>query len=344
MQISGCPYGRGRACWSSSGFIQSLESDYTCQEQSAEELRSNVRWSRLVESIRAIGEAKDTETEGKEEALLTAQAMWDHGCAFGEYLMEMDVTWGSCFSWRFDWGLKTVEVFCPTTCHCDSTNLDSGCPRPLGENCEIIADACVFASGSYICPENTPHFEGKLEVALDDLEAFDEFSELVIEALQRTLATLTGHGVLPEHVRIEESASRRLALARRLLRAKSYDYFVFVISEADATAARDALAAREPQAVFIQSLLDLGVPAEGAGLNIEVKGVVSSPPVTRVSTTISTTGTSLSDGNDAGASNPPTTTSTTSTSQTGSNETSVASPGDRPDRSSGPPGAPSDPP
>eukprot|EP00439_Symbiodinium_sp_Y106_P000480 s8290_g1.t1 len=321
MQIGGCPYGLGRACWASSGFLRSLES-YTCEEKSATELRSDASWLRWVESIRAIGEATDTVTEGKEEALLTAQAMWDYGCAFGDHLTEMGVTWGSCFSWRFDWGLKTVEAFCPTTCGCDSDNLDSGCPRPLGKDCESLAEDCIFASGSYHCPDNTPHFEGTVEVNLDDPEAFGESSHLLAEALRSTLANLAGHSVLPEHVLIIGS-SRRLAPARRLMK-KGYDYVVFVLSEANETSAQNALAARTPpeqDAVFIRSLLEVGVPADGAGLSINVKGVAtsksppSSPTPVESVTTVSTTATSLAHSSDTDAPGDlPTTTSTTSTS------------------------------
>ncbi|OLQ09416.1 hypothetical protein AK812_SmicGene7000 [Symbiodinium microadriaticum] len=57
---------------------------------------------------------------GQEDALLLADAMWEHGCGFIANLSSQNVTWGNCFQWdvKFDWEFKTVEPFCPLTCQC----------------------------------------------------------------------------------------------------------------------------------------------------------------------------------------------------------------------------------
>ena len=192
MKTQGCPYGLGRPCWSSEAFLRNLQRS-SCEEKSAEELRSDASWSQWVQSVRAVGESEATR-EGKAEALVLADAMWEHGCSFGDKLTEMNVTWGTCFSWRFDWGLKTMEGFCPTTCGCDASKDDSSaCPRPLGRNCETISE-CIFADFRYYCPDETSILVGKAELKLNDA-VFQLYSAQVASALQASLANL-GLGVL----------------------------------------------------------------------------------------------------------------------------------------------------
>ena len=69
----------------------------SCIEKSAGALRNYTPWVKWVEAIRTFGESTGN-LQGKQDALLIAQAMWDHGCGFGANLTAQNVLWGDCYS------------------------------------------------------------------------------------------------------------------------------------------------------------------------------------------------------------------------------------------------------
>ena len=91
---------------------------------------------------------------GQSEALALAQAMEDNGCGFIANLSAQNMSLGGCFSWAndFDWEFKTVEYFCPLTCGCGrSTSKETGCPRPLGKDCDQLR-GCLTWNEQHWCP------------------------------------------------------------------------------------------------------------------------------------------------------------------------------------------------
>ncbi|CAE7302044.1 unnamed protein product [Symbiodinium natans] len=116
LHIEGCPYGLGRPCWKQTAFEDAF-TNAVCVEKSAEQLRNFTPWVSWVNSIQAFSQSEGN-LQGKPEAAMLAQAMWDHGCGFAANLSAENVSWGTCDQWNttFDWKWKTVSFYCPTSC------------------------------------------------------------------------------------------------------------------------------------------------------------------------------------------------------------------------------------
>ncbi|CAJ1368514.1 unnamed protein product [Effrenium voratum] len=130
----GCAYASGDPCLLSNTY-QEQRTSATCVEPDAAELRSTTSWASWVQTIQAYGNSAGN-FHGKAEALKLAEAMWDHGCGFGQNLTDENVTWGDCYSWSaaLSWPFKTLEFFCPVTCDCRSQ---------YSKNCNEL-QSCLF--------------------------------------------------------------------------------------------------------------------------------------------------------------------------------------------------------
>ncbi|CAJ1365905.1 unnamed protein product [Effrenium voratum] len=148
--VQGCPYGDDRPCSTIPKFRDEIY-QATCEERTPELLRQHEPWLSWVEVIRNWATAGGN-LDGQEEALLLAQALYDHGCGFGENLTAQNVTWGNCHEWNedFDWDFKTVAFFCPETCQCTAATRESSCPFPRGKGCDQLKD-CVLQRQQYYC-------------------------------------------------------------------------------------------------------------------------------------------------------------------------------------------------
>ncbi|CAJ1371006.1 unnamed protein product [Effrenium voratum] len=148
--VQGCPYGDNRPCSTIPKFRDEIY-QATCEERTPELLRQHEPWLSWVEVIRNWATAGGN-LDGQEEALLLAQALYDHGCGFGENLTAQNVTWGDCHEWNedFDWDFKTVAFFCPETCQCTAATRESSCPFPRGKGCDQLKD-CVLQRQQYYC-------------------------------------------------------------------------------------------------------------------------------------------------------------------------------------------------
>eukprot|EP00438_Fugacium_kawagutii_P010539 Skav214536 [mRNA] locus=scaffold410:509958:520741:+ [translate_table: standard] len=81
------------------------------------------------------------------------------GCPYGYGNGDIArACWNSTFNWEF----KTVEIFCPQTCSCDSSRRDSGCPRPYGLDCDALGD-CLVWNDKHICPPTVPITHGTIQ-------------------------------------------------------------------------------------------------------------------------------------------------------------------------------------
>lgn len=78
--------------------FQDFRENGNCIERTAEALRTYSPWVKWIAAIRAYGESPVPSLHGKNDALLLAQAMWDHGCSFGANLSAQNVLWGDCYS------------------------------------------------------------------------------------------------------------------------------------------------------------------------------------------------------------------------------------------------------
>ncbi|CAJ1450174.1 unnamed protein product [Effrenium voratum] len=261
--VQGCPFGAGRPCSSSNKLTTALRSA-TCAEKSAAELRQNEPWTSWVETIRAFGQTSGS-LSGQSEALRLAEAMWDHGCAFGQNLTAQNITWGNCFEWNpsFSWDFKTLEYFCPTTCGCDHARTGSLCPTPFGMDCEAIKQ-CVFVGGTYHCGHNVESSEANQVDVIDGYLLLDvrnpelamnhkEETEL---ALRQTVANMTGQ-IPAEGVQIflEDSPSPFKA-----------SFSVFMVFGADTAAITTIMLSKslaEISAFLAGALQALHLPSEG---------------------------------------------------------------------------------
>eukprot|EP00438_Fugacium_kawagutii_P007424 Skav210433 [mRNA] locus=scaffold1297:37262:37786:+ [translate_table: standard] len=113
-------------------------------------------WKEWIRAIRSYGSHPSDLLGGKEDALILAQAMEDHGCGFLANLSAQNLTLGGCFSWssKFDWEFKTLEFFCPETCGCwKDVPAQSSCPRPFGKQCSELEDSkCLTWNEQHFCP------------------------------------------------------------------------------------------------------------------------------------------------------------------------------------------------
>eukprot|EP00438_Fugacium_kawagutii_P006779 Skav210670 [mRNA] locus=scaffold4685:23762:26756:- [translate_table: standard] len=166
ISVQGCPFGYGsrdetNALEDTSEFTAYREST-GCIEKNASSLQQFSPWVKWIEAIRSYGEST-ADLHGKQDALLIAQAMWDHGCGFGANLSAENVMWGDCYSWNhsFDWDFKTVETFCPQTCSCGATRRDSGCPRPFSRDCDDL-DNCLVWNNEHLCAPSTAISPGQI--------------------------------------------------------------------------------------------------------------------------------------------------------------------------------------
>lgn len=161
--VQGCPYGSGRACQLSDSFLEHRQNG-VCLEQNASSLQQFAPWVQWIEALTSYGNQSAT-LAGKQEALLIAQAMWDHGCDFQVNLSAQNISWGNCFNWNssFGWDFKTLEVFCPLSCGCSVETLDSSCPQPFGYSCdELDRERCLTWNQQHYCPGHSPSVEGQL--------------------------------------------------------------------------------------------------------------------------------------------------------------------------------------
>lgn len=168
ISVQGCPYGRNlanaRPCQNQPEYL-TYRTAGVCLEQSAEEMRNNTAWASWVNAIRAYATEDNADLPGQEDALLLADAMWEHGCGFIANLSSQNVTWGNCFQWdvKFDWEFKTVEPFCPLTCQCDWNNrAASNCPLPYGKTCDSL-DECATFEGQHYCMPYVPGIQASFD-------------------------------------------------------------------------------------------------------------------------------------------------------------------------------------
>eukprot|EP00439_Symbiodinium_sp_Y106_P018497 s3841_g2.t1 len=174
ISVQGCPYGRnlanGRPCQSQPEYI-TFRTTGVCLEKSAEEMRNDTAWASWVDAIRAYATEDNADLPAQEDALLLADAMWDHGCGFIANLSSQNVSWGNCFQWdaKFEWEFKTVEPFCPLTCQCDWNNrATSNCPLPYGKTCDDL-DECATFEGQHYCMPFVPGIQASFDVAVQTL-------------------------------------------------------------------------------------------------------------------------------------------------------------------------------
>lgn len=163
LLVQGCPYGSGRACQVSESFLEHRQNG-VCLEKNASSLQQFAPWVQWIEALTSYGNQSAT-LAGKQEALLIAQAMWDHGCDFQANLNAQNISWGNCFKWNssFGWDFKTLEVFCPLSCGCSVQTLDSSCPQPFGFSCdELDQERCLTWNQQHYCPGHNPSVEGAL--------------------------------------------------------------------------------------------------------------------------------------------------------------------------------------
>lgn len=208
LNVQGCPYGSGRACQWSQNFLDFKESSF-CIEQNASSLRHFDPWVKWIETLTLYGSQDSANLKGQQEALLIAQAMWDHGCGFAANLSAENISWGSCFSWNpdFEWDFKTLEVFCPLTCECSRTTpADSACPRPFGYSCdELDREGCITWNGQHFCPGFNPAVTGILTmsvVATDPAAASQFFAPMQISILS-SLAHFSGSETSAIHLDLQ---------------------------------------------------------------------------------------------------------------------------------------------
>jgi len=266
IHTGGCPYGVGRPCWFTGDFVAKLRQP-TCKEKTAEELRNQTAWVQWVDAIKAYGASKN-DLRGKREATLLSQAMWDHGCAFGDNMSAANITWGDCSSWNFDWAFKTVAFFCPQTCNCGVGTADSTCPRPRGMSCDELR-TCLAYGEDYICPGDIPSVVGEVEVNFETFTTADLYEEEILEAIQRVLARAAGNGIKPEEILVYFEQRRRLRVTHQQARRLSKEdviFHIFLMSEfVDTEAIKQSLQSytdAQGQAYLIELLRDAGVPAE----------------------------------------------------------------------------------
>lgn len=111
-------------------------------------------WKEWIRVIRSYGMQESDAIQGKEDALILAQAMEEHGCGFIANLSAQNISLGGCCSWsnKFDWEFKTVEFFCPSTCGCSKdTSDETSCPKPFGKDCDELDD-CLTFNDQHFCP------------------------------------------------------------------------------------------------------------------------------------------------------------------------------------------------
>ena len=125
-----------------------------CLDRSAEALKDFAPWKAWIQAIRNYGSQESDALGEKEEALMLAQAMEDHGCGFLANLSAQNISLGGCFKWsnKFDWEFKTVEYFCPVTCGCTKdTSDETSCPKPFGKDCDELNN-CLTWNEQHFCP------------------------------------------------------------------------------------------------------------------------------------------------------------------------------------------------
>ena len=236
VQVQGCPYGKNRPCTTSSTFRAVLQST-TCQEKSAAELRNFGPWVSWITKLRAFANTPSNGTlPGQSEASSLAEAMWNHGCEFGNNLTAQNITWGDCFEWSaaLGWDFKTLEYFCPMTCGCDRGKTTSACPQPQGLTCDET-EFCVLIDNSYFCPSDVPVVMGTVEVDISGTVAqqITSLQEPLLQAFRIVLGTLVG--VVPEAVKIELPAGALQVPPdpppSRRLRIESLSFQIFLVNE-----------------------------------------------------------------------------------------------------------------
>lgn len=251
MHVQGCPYGRNRPCQSSAKFKAAVQSA-TCEEKSAEELRQFGPWISWISKLRTFGETPSRILLGQNESLLLAQAMWDHGCDFGNNLSAQNITWGECTEWSsaLGWDFKTLEFFCPTTCSCDRGKTNSACPQPQGITCDELRD-CVLIENAYACRGEVPTLPGSLDINIPD----DTLEQPLILALQSSLAAAAGVSAAAVKVELPPPPPGRR------LRVQSFNFEIFLV-EADRKQVEDALSSTSLDSITascqtrLQELLD----------------------------------------------------------------------------------------
>ncbi|CAK9048900.1 Uncharacterized protein SCF082_LOCUS27166 [Durusdinium trenchii] len=170
IAVQGCPYGVSRPCQQSQAF-QAVRRNSACSEKSAASLREFLPWVEWVNTIRAYGESP-ADLALKDDALLIAEAMWDHGCDFPANLSARNISWGNCFNWNstFEWDFKTIEAFCPLTCGCSASHTLTSCPQPFGYSCdEIDRRGCLTWNDQTFCPNFSPSFRGAVFRGKEDV-------------------------------------------------------------------------------------------------------------------------------------------------------------------------------
>jgi len=134
--VQGCPYDT-KQCITSEPYIEKLQQG-SCTEKNASELRNFSHWTSWVNDLRRYADTPEIDQRKRMEVKILAEAMWEHGCDFKDYMGN--VTWGDCFFWGplFDFGFKTVAFFCPDNCGCEVERVeeqDNRCPIPEGIGC-----------------------------------------------------------------------------------------------------------------------------------------------------------------------------------------------------------------
>jgi len=193
----GCPF--EDVCQSTQTY-KSLRESMVCVEKNASQLRNFAPWVKWVETFRAYG-LSAANLERKADALLLANAMWDHGCAFGQNLTDQNITWGTCFSWSYPFNLqfKTIEAFCPQTCGCGWDHRNSACPQPFGLTCDDLWH-CLTWNERHYCPGFTDTIQGEAVVAPSALDHLGEHWEAIQIAYRMALAQLSGEEIPLETV------------------------------------------------------------------------------------------------------------------------------------------------
>ena len=122
-------------------------------EQDASTLRISSPWRSWLRTVRDY--ASSDGVKGTREAAILADAIEEHGCGFLANLSARNISLGGCFSWadHLGWDFKTVEVWCPITCGCESsTTLNSGCPRVFSMACDQVQMSCLTVNNTHYCP------------------------------------------------------------------------------------------------------------------------------------------------------------------------------------------------
>ena len=271
--VQGCPYGSGRACQESESFL-AFRQNTACVEQNASSLRNYAPWVRWIDALQTYGNLSanlSANLKGKEEALLIAQAMWDHGCGFQANLTAENISWGSCFGWNssFEWEFKTLEAFCPVSCGCSRETVDSACPEPFGYTCdELETRSCLTYNGQHFCPGFSTSVSGTLP--FNFIATDPSLASLMFAPVYASLLSCLAHfsGAETYGIRLDLEPRGTLLIGR---------FHIFLVDEAwDEAALSSSLfstSVSDFQQRFNQTLLTQGVSLTAAGLTMELLSI-----------------------------------------------------------------------